>query len=231
MAKLYGEHAVAALLKSDMPVHGLYIEAGREKVYSSYIQAAKAKKISVNISQKMAKIFPQGRHQGIGAEFDFRFTSLGDIQFNDQSRFLMLDRVQDPHNFGACLRSAAAFGVDAVIIPSRAHAPINEVVHQSSCGGSLIVPIVSVNNLNQAMSEMKDQGVWFIATSEHGSTQMTDMPKDRSLCIVMGSEGEGVRQKLFDGCDYQVKIHTSGQLSTLNVSVATGILLQNAQVQ
>lgn len=230
MAKLCGDHAVSQLLKSQMPVHCLYVESGKDKLYGKMIQHARANHIPVKIVNQLSKVFPGSRHQGIGAEFEYQWAKLSDLEVRSNSRFLMLDRVQDPHNFGACLRSAAAFGVDAVIIPTRGHAPMNEIVHQTSCGGSLIVPIVSVNNLSQAMTEMKDQGVWFIATSEHAESTLSEDLHSRALCLLMGSEGEGVKQKLFDACDYQVKIHTTGTLATLNVSVATAILLHTLQV-
>ena len=144
---------------------------------------------------------------------------------SSSSRLLMLDRVQDPHNLGACLRSAAAFGVDAVIMPQRSSAPINDTVHQVSCGGSIIVPLVFVNNLSQCISELKDQGIWFVATTEHATQTIVDVPLNRNLCLLMGSEGEGVKQKLLEVCDYKVCIKTSKWLPTLNVSVATGVLL------
>ena len=102
---------------------------------------------------------------------------------------------------------------------------MTETVHQVSCGGSVIVPIIRVNNLNQCISELQDQNVWFIATAEHAEDQLSDIDLDRKICIVMGSEGLGVKHKVQDACDYKVAIKTSHQLSTLNVSVATGIIL------
>jgi 23S rRNA (guanosine2251-2'-O)-methyltransferase len=126
---------------------------------------------------------------------------------------------------GACLRSAAAFGVDALIVPQRSSAPVNQIVHQISCGGSIVVPITQVTNLRQAMTELQDKGVWFAATDEHAEMQLSDLDLSVPTCLVMGSEGEGVKQSLKDACDYQIAIHTTKDFSTLNVSVATGVLL------
>ena len=136
----------------------------------------------------------------------------------------MLDRIQDPHNFSACLRSAAAFGIDALIVPQRSATPVNQIVHQISCGGSIIVPIIQVTNLRQAMTELQDKGVWFVATDEHAKCNLVTW-LSVPTCLVMGSEGEGVKQSLKGACDYQIAIRTTQDFSTLNVSVATGVLL------
>ncbi len=229
MEKIYGEHATWALLNSKMKVDTLYVESTKRKDYSDILMLAKSKNIQISVESDLSKHFLKARHQGIGAVFKFEYAELSDIELPSGSRILMLDRVQDPHNFGACMRSAAAFGVSAVIVPTRGQSPINEIVHQASCGGTLLVPVIQAGNLSQIMSEMKDLGIWFVATSEHADTAISDLPQDRTLCLVMGSEGDGVKQKLFDACDYQVMIHTSGLLSTLNVSVATGVLLHALQ--
>lgn len=226
MAKLYGEHAVSALLMSEhMEITELYVETNRQSDYSVFIKSARERRVQVSIVKLLSNIFPNVRHQGVGASFNFSYAKLNNLDFNKPLRLLMLDRVQDPHNFGACMRSAAAFGVDAAIVPQRGQSPINEVVHQVSCGGSLIVPIIQVSNLRQVMTELKDKGLWFVATSEYAEESLTDIPLDRSLCLVMGSEGEGLKRVLLEACDYKVAIETPGKLSTLNVSVATGILL------
>lgn len=221
MSKVCGEHAVSALLKkNNMRNICLYVEKQKQTQYRDLM--AKAASIGqVNVVNTVED-FPKSRHQGIMATFDFKFQDLEDVP---KHRLLMLDRIQDPHNFGACLRSAAAFGVDAVIVPKREHAPMSEVVHQVSCGGSLIVPIVQVGNLNQTMAELKDQGVWFVATDEFATDNIEVIDQNMNICLVMGSEGQGVKKRLKEMCDYQISIHTHPNLSTLNVSVATGILL------
>ena len=112
MAKLCGDHAVSQLLKSQMPVHCLYVESGKDKLYGKMIQHARANHIPVKIVNQLSKVFPGSRHQGIGAEFEYQWAKLSDLEVRSNSRFLMLDRVQDPHNFGACLRSAASSLID-----------------------------------------------------------------------------------------------------------------------
>lgn len=224
MTSVYGEHAVTVLLKSKtMKNIVVSIEQAKKKQYSHLIPIIQQVS-NIKWVRSLSDQFPKARHQGIAASFDFVFADLSDIAYK---RLLMLDRIQDPHNFGACLRSAAAFGVDAVIVPKREHAPISEVVHQVSCGGSLLIPIVQVGNLNQTMTELQDKGVWFIATDERATQRLSTIDQSLNLCLVMGSEGQGVKKHLKESCDYHVAINTHSQLTTLNVSVATGILLHS----
>jgi 23S rRNA (guanosine2251-2'-O)-methyltransferase len=224
MSSVYGEYSVETLLKKgNMKNIQVIIESGKKRQYQ-HLMPLIDEVASVTFVKSLSDKHPKARHQGIAAEFDFAFAELEDISYK---RLLMLDRIQDPHNFGACLRSAAAFGVDAVIVPRRDHAPMSEVVHQVSCGGSFLVPVVQVNNLSQTMAELKDKGVWFMATDEHATQTLEEIDLASNLCLVMGSEGEGVKKRLKELCDYQVSINTHPQLSTLNVSVATGILLHS----
>ena len=102
---------------------------------------------------------------------------------------------------------------------------MTEVVHQVSSGGSIKVPIIKVGNIKQIMTEMRDQNFWFLATDEHAKSRLSDIDTSGRIALVMGSEGEGVRQSIVSHCDYTVAIETSASFSTLNVSVATGVLL------
>ena len=196
--------------------------AARQREFQSELQQAKA----LGCINVVKDLKDQGARQyGIVSHFEFGFMPMQALEAPSMRRLLMLDRIQDPHNFGACLRSAAAFGIDALIVPQRSAAPVNQIVHQISCGGSIIVPIIQVTNLRQAMTELQDKGVWFVATDEHAKMQFSDLDLSVPTCLVMGSEGEGVKQSLKGACDYQIAIRTTQDFSTLNVSVATGVLL------
>lgn len=223
---VYSLHTITALLESNKMNNGqLFVEQQRSVKFKHIIQLAKKQSWQVNLIQSIDRQFNTSKHNGIAASFDFHWSSLKDLNIKNNSRFLMLDRIQDPHNFGACIRSATAFDISAIIIPQRDQAPLSETVHKTSSGGTVITPIIKVSNLNQAISEMKDQGIWFIATDEHADTTIHDIDLDRPICLVMGSEGHGVKHKIKSSCDYRIKIDTSPKLPTLNVSVATGILL------
>lgn len=139
---------------------------------------------------------------------------------------LILDCVQDPHNLGACLRSANGAGVDAVILPKDRAAPVTETAIAISCGGASHTPIFRVTNLVRCMEQLKERGIWIAGTSDHQGTQDlygTDLTGP--LALVMGSEAKGMRRLTQENCDYLLSIPMAGFVECLNVSVATGVCL------
>lgn len=139
---------------------------------------------------------------------------------------LILDCVQDPHNLGACLRSANGAGVDAVIIPKDKTAPVTETAISISCGGATHTPIFRVTNLARTMDALKELGIWIAGTSDHkGTRNLYETDLTGPLALVMGSEGKGMRRLTQDKCDYLLSIPMAGFVECLNVSVATGVSL------
>lgn len=137
---------------------------------------------------------------------------------------LILDCIQDPHNLGACLRSANGAGVDAVIIPKDKAAPVTDVAIKVSCGGASHTPIFRVTNLARTMDNLKKKGLWIAGTSDHLGTQdIYETDLTGPLALVMGSEEKGMRQLTRDKCDYLLSIPMAGFVECLNVSVATGV--------
>lgn len=141
---------------------------------------------------------------------------------------LILDCVQDPHNFGACLRTADAAGVAAVIIPKDKSAPITDTVVRVSCGGAENVPIVRVVNLSRAMKKLKDLGLWLVGTADETDKSLYDLDLKGPIGIVMGGEGPGMRRMTGEHCDFLARIPMAGKVECLNVSVATGVCLFEA---
>ncbi len=141
---------------------------------------------------------------------------------------LILDCVQDPHNFGACLRTADAAGVAAVVIPKDKSAPITDTVIRVSCGGAENVPIVRVTNLSRAMDKLKQLGFWLVGTADETTKSLYDLDLKGSIGIVMGAEGTGMRRLTQDKCDFLARIPMAGKVECLNVSVATGVCLFEA---
>ena len=141
---------------------------------------------------------------------------------------LILDCIQDPHNLGACLRTADAAGVAAVIIPKDKSAPISESVRRVSCGGADSVPIVRVTNLARTMQKLKKLGVWLVGTADEGTKSLYVQDLKGPIGIVMGGEGEGMRRLTQENCDFLVRIPMFGKVPCLNVSVATGVCLFEA---
>jgi len=141
---------------------------------------------------------------------------------------LLLDGVQDPHNLGAVLRTAAAAGVQAVIAPKDRSVGITETVRRVASGGAEIVPFIPVTNLARTMRTLKEMGVWLVGTSHEAAKSIYEINLSGPLGIVMGSEGFGQRQLTTKECDFLAKIPMPGQMDNLNVSVATGICLFEA---
>ena len=139
---------------------------------------------------------------------------------------LILDCVQDPHNLGACLRSANGAGVDAVILPKDRAAPVTDTAIAISCGGASHTPIFRVTNLVRCMEQLKARGVWIAGTSDHQGTQdLYETDLTGPLALVMGSEAKGMRRLTQENCDYLLSIPMAGFVECLNVSVATGVCL------
>jgi len=142
---------------------------------------------------------------------------------------LALDGVTDPHNFGAILRSAAAAGVDGVIFPERRNAQVNETVVRASAGTASRVSLVRVVNLGRALEELKEAGAWiFGLAAGPKSTDYLCEPFDRATVLVLGSEGEGMHQKIAEKCDALLRIDMPGGIESLNVSAAAAVMLFRA---
>ncbi|HGX92090.1 MAG TPA: 23S rRNA (guanosine(2251)-2'-O)-methyltransferase RlmB, partial [Candidatus Tenderia sp.] len=141
---------------------------------------------------------------------------------------LILDGVQDPHNLGACLRSADAAGVDAVIVPKDKAAGLTPVVRKVACGAAESVPFYQVTNLARTLRELQELGVWLVGAAGEADTTVYQADLKGSLAIVMGAEEKGLRRLTREHCDSLIKIPMAGTVESLNVSVATGICLFEA---
>ncbi|MBN8480657.1 MAG: 23S rRNA (guanosine(2251)-2'-O)-methyltransferase RlmB, partial [Xanthomonadales bacterium] len=139
--------------------------------------------------------------------------------------FLVLDGVTDPHNLGACLRSAEAAGVNAVIVPKDRAVGMTATVRRASAGAADRVPFVAATNLARALRVLKDAGVWLTGLAGDGGTSLHALDFSGPVAIVMGSEGEGMRRLTREACDHLAHIPMRGRIESLNVSVATGIAL------
>jgi len=175
------------------------------------------------------------RHQGIlGEGGALSLSSMEEALRVLQNRgnaalMLALDGVTDPHNFGAVLRSAAGAGVDAVIFPERRSAQVNETVVRASAGTAGRVPLVRVVNLGRALEQLKDAGAWIYGLSAgEGSRDYLEEAFDRPTVLVLGSEGEGLHQKIAERCDGLLRIPMPGQIESLNVSAAAAVMLFRA---
>jgi 23S rRNA (guanosine2251-2'-O)-methyltransferase len=178
------------------------------------------------------KVSGHARHQGIAANYEVPAAKsehdLANLLDVDNALFLVLDGVTDPHNLGACLRSAAAAGVAAVIVPKDRAVGITPVVRRASAGAVDRVPLVEVTNLARALREMKDAGVWLTGLAGDAETSLYEVDLKGKVALVMGGEGGGMRRLTREACDHLARIPMPGAMESLNVSVATGVALFEA---
>ena len=233
--EIYGIHAVQAALNNPRrTVKTLYINQDRaDSRLQALLNTAEARGISVEklTLQALNKRFPDVIHQGVaartGALPEYGESDLISLLASSQSPalILILDGVTDPHNLGACLRTADAAGVDFVIIPKDKSASITPVVSKVACGAAESMPVVRVTNLARAIATLKDQGVWVYGAAGEADTSIYTLDTQTPLALVMGAEGPGLRRLTRDLCDGLFSLPMRGEVSSLNVSVATGVSL------
>ncbi len=234
---IFGHHAVLSALNSPVIVirEIYYLQDPHSSKLQKLLAEAKAKNIFMKPSDRgqLDKLASGGNHQGIIAMAErTRSWEEGDLlgilqeaQDSQTARILVLDGVQDPHNLGACLRSADAFGIKAVIIPKDKSCPITPIVEKVACGAAQTVPVIPVTNLARAMKELKDHDFWLVGFAGEADQTLDQVDTSGNLALVMGGEGEGLRRLTKEHCDFLVKIPMIGTVESLNVSVATGIAL------
>ena len=144
---------------------------------------------------------------------------------------LVLDGVTDPHNLGACLRSADAAGALAVIVPKDKSATLTPTVRKVACGAAEVIPLVAVTNLARTLEKLQQRGLWVVGTAGEAEVSIYDQDLTGPTILIMGAEGKGMRRLTREHCDYLVKLPMAGSVSSLNVSVATGVCLFEAQRQ
>lgn len=227
---IYGKNVVYEKLKSD----DLVKEAFVFKKFSDQeiIDLLKMKKIDIKwVDKYQLDKMVNGLHQGIILNVkDFDTVSLDNILNNDSKYplIVMLDHLEDPHNFGAIIRSCEALGVDGIIIPNDRSVDINGTVIKTSAGAIQYMKIAKVSNLVNTIKVLKDKGYWIIGTDMNG-TSYNDMKYDMPICLVIGNEGKGMSRLIKESCDYVVSIDMVGKTNSLNASVATGIMMAKIQ--
>ena len=230
---IYGIHAVESALKHRPEgVLQLWVIQGRsDNRINSLLTLAKKAGVSVQSisADKMKKKCADGSHQGVAADLRLmktKQTALEDILSKQGGLLLLiLDEVQDPHNIGACLRSADAAGVDAVIVCKNRSPGITAVVRKVACGAADTVPFIQVTNLARAMELMHDHDVWIVGTAGETDNSLYDINVTQRMALVMGAEEKGLRRLTRENCDELIYIPMRGSVESLNVSVATGVSL------
>ncbi|HRN27331.1 MAG TPA: 23S rRNA (guanosine(2251)-2'-O)-methyltransferase RlmB [Ignavibacteriaceae bacterium] len=249
MSLIIGRKPVLEALNSDEELSQVFILFGQEGGIIDAIRAA-AKKKGIKVNQvpyeKFRQITQSKIAQGVAAiKSSQRYYILQEIIQSAQSKIelhkkalslgeglgeafpllLILDSIQDTHNVGAILRSADCSGVDGIIVTKHNSAPINETVVKTSAGASEHVKIAQVNNLSQTIDELKQNGFWIVGSYLEGAKDYTKVDYKMPIAVIVGNEEKGIRKLTADKCDYLVRIPMKGKIQSLNVSVATGVLL------
>lgn len=235
----YGIHAVDVILRrSPERIIALSIQADRnDKRIQGLLSLAQNQGVAVDrVSKADLDEMVSERHQGVVAVITPRQAD-GGVAERDLSGYLkgidcplvlVLDGVTDPHNLGACLRSADAAGVAAVIVPKDNSAELNAVARKVASGAADVIPLVRVTNLARTLRSLKELGIWIVGTTGEADTLLYDQDLSIPTALVMGAEGPGMRRLTTEACDFLVKLPMAGDVSSLNVSVATGICLFEA---
>jgi len=230
---IIGRKPVLEALNSDEEVSQVFILFGQEGgVIEAIRVAAKKKGIKVNQVpfEKFRQITQSKIAQGVAASkseqkyYDL-YEIISESKKSSYPLLLILDSIQDTHNVGAILRSADCSGVDGIIITKNNSAPINETVVKTSAGASEHVKITLINNLAQTIDELKQKGFWIVGSYLEGAKDYTKVNYKIPIAIIVGNEEKGIRKLTADKCDHLVRIPMKGKIQSLNVSVATGVLL------
>lgn len=236
---IYGFHALnARLWQNAKSIIELYIQEGKHDARTrEVLEKAAEERVRVHFvnSDRLDAICKGARHQGVAGFIDAskNHVHLEDVleHLNEPPFLLVLDGITDPHNLGACLRTADAMGVHAVIAPKDKSAGLNATVSKVACGAAETVPYITVTNLARTLRELKEYGIWIVGTDMNGSSDLYHYNIPKSVAWVMGNEGEGMRRLTREHCDELISIPMFGTVESMNVSVSAGMVLSETRRQ
>lgn len=236
--KIYGLHAVTALLESEPgQVRALWVlDSRHDERLNRVVSLAEQAGVAI---ERVARTdldarAPGARHQGVIAEaeslpqFDEHGLPALLAGLRVPAFLLVLDGIQDPHNLGACLRSANAAGVHAVIVPKDRASGLTPVVRKVASGTAEVTPLFQVTNLARTLRWLKEQNIWLVALAGEADQSLYELDLKGPLALVLGAEGGGLRRLTKEHCDFLARIPMAGDVASLNVSVAAGVALFEA---
>ena len=225
---IYGKNPVIEAIRAKKAIKVFVVNNFNDQKILSLINDNRLAVTSIS-SNEMDKMC-NGVHQGIAAELKpYQTVSLEEIIYKAKNKekkiIVMLDNISDPHNLGAIIRSADVFEAAGIILPKHNSVSLNATVAKTSAGAINYVPVAVVNNLNQAIKTLKEEGYWIVSTDGSAEISYSSIKYDFPVVVVIGSEGKGVSPLVLKNSDYIVKIPQFGHVNSLNASVAAGILL------
>ncbi len=236
---IFGRGPVSEALKNKTPIDKIIIKSGPySKSLVPIIDEAKKKGIVITQADqsKLDRMSGGENHQGVIAMVSaYSYVTVDEIlsraeEKNESPFIIICDKITDPHNLGAIIRTANCVGAHGVIIPKRESAGINSVVMKTSVGAALYTPVAKVTNISDTIDYLKDNGFWVTAADMNGSS-MYDIDLKGRIAIVVGSEGKGVSRLVREKCDFIASIPMKGEITSLNASVAAAVLMYEAMRQ
>ena len=235
---VFGINAVFSLIKKNpKEISTLYVLSGKRNQRVNDLMDI-AKNLHIRVDRVDGEFFEKkeidGVHQGVMVETQQNYTkdeSELDVildELNEPPFLLVLDGVTDPHNIGACLRTADAAGVHAVIVPKDKSGTLNCTEIKVACGAAENTPFISVTNLARCLRKLQEKGIWITGTAGEAKASIYQTDLKGAVAIVMGAEGKGMRRLTRECCDQLAYMPMSGEVSSLNVSVASGVILFEA---
>jgi 23S rRNA (guanosine2251-2'-O)-methyltransferase len=233
--QVFGIHAVRQIFENDISrIMEIWVQDKNDSRINDLLTQATHHNIAIHIVPKktLNKLTNNGHHQNVIIRCKSLTTkiNLEEIiaSLTVPPFLLVLDEVQDPHNLGACLRTAEASGIHAVIVPENRACKLTAIVRMVSTGAAENIPLIQVTNLARTLKWLQEQGVWLVGADENSETSIFETKLTGPLALVLGSEGNGIRHLTKKTCDIAVYIPMLGKVKSLNVSVATGICLYEA---
>jgi 23S rRNA (guanosine2251-2'-O)-methyltransferase len=230
---IIGRNPVLEALRSERDVNKIWVAEGSQKgSMLPLIGLAKEKKVFVQIvPKKKIDQMVEGIHQGVVAQVAaYDYVELDDLfakaeERNEAPFFMILDEVEDPHNLGSIMRTADAVGAHGIIIPKRRAVGLTATVAKASTGAIEYIPVARVTNLSRAVEELKERGVWIVGTDAKGTDDYRNMDGNMPIGLVIGSEGKGMARLMKEKCDFLIRLPMAGKVTSLNASVAAGLLM------
>lgn len=228
-----GRNSVLEALRSERDINKIWIAEGSQKGQMQQIIAmAIEKQIQIQyVPRKKIDQLAEGNHQGVAAQVaPYSYAEIDDMFALAESRgeapfFLLLDEIEDPHNLGSIMRTADAAGAHGIIIPKRRAVGLTATVAKLSTGAIEYIPVARVTNMARAIEELKERGVWIAGTDAKGTDDYRHMDGTLPIGLVIGSEGKGIGRLIKDKCDFLIRMPMAGKVTSLNASVAAGLLM------
>ena len=224
---IYGKNVASEYLKENKKIKRAYVNTRfNDDLIIDLLQKNKIETKFIEKNELDRKV--DGMHQGIILEVeDFKYSDVETFTKKEDSLILILDHLEDPHNFGAIIRTAEAAGVDGIIIPKDRSVDVNSTVVKVSTGAIENMKIAMVTNIVRTMEDLKKEGFWFVGTDMDG-TDYTKIDYKGKTAIIVGNEGAGMSRLVKENCDFIASIPMRGTTNSLNASVATGIVIYEA---